>query len=203
MNQKQLEILEIAESLFAKNGFEGTSVRDIAQAAGINVAMINYYFESKTNLLELIVKRAAESYKMRPEEYNEEVDSFKRLDKMIEHYVNSKINNKDVYQLLFTEATIKKRIINSTVFKELRKHNIQLIKEVIDYGHARGDFRYYDPLLINSTMIGTLMNFRMNRSLYEELLILKPDEDFDDMQKELLRTHLKFTIKAILTHENK
>lgn len=108
MNQKQLEILEIAESLFAKNGFEGTSVRDIAQAAGINVAMINYYFESKTNLLELIVKRAAESYKMRPEEYNEEVDSFKRLDKMIEHYVNSKINNKDVYQLLFTEATIKK-----------------------------------------------------------------------------------------------
>ncbi|MEJ5055648.1 TetR/AcrR family transcriptional regulator [Sphingobacterium sp. MYb382] len=203
MNQKQLEILDIAETLFAKNGFEGTSVRDIAKLAGINVAMINYYFESKENLLELIVKRSAHAYKLVPEQYNTEEDSFKRLDKLIDHYIDSKFDNKDVYQLLFMEAKIKKRIINSTVFKELRKHNTQLIKEVIDYGYERGDFRYYDPILIHSTMIGTFMNFKMNRSLYEELLALSPDEDFDKIQKELLSKHLKFTIKAILTHEHK
>jgi len=73
----------------------------------------------------------------------------------------------------------------------------------IDYGYERGDFRYYDPILIHSTMIGTFMNFKMNRSLYEELLALSPDEDFDKIQKELLSKHLKFTIKAILTHEHK
>ena len=203
MNQKQLEILGIAETLFAKNGFDGTSVRDIAKEAGINVAMINYYFESKENLLELIVKRGADAYKLIPEVYNTEEDSFKRLDKFIDHYIDSKFDTKDVYHLLLTEAKIKKRLSSSAVFKELRSHNTQLIKEVIDYGHARGDFRYYDPILIHSTMIGTYMNFKMNRSLYEELFALSPEEDFDKIQREKLSTHLKFTIKAILTYEHK
>lgn len=201
LNQKQIEILEIATALFAKNGFEGTSVRDIAQAADINVAMINYYFESKENLLETIVKHNAESYKMNPSTYNDEIDSFKRLDKMIAHYIDSKYNNNHAYQILSNEATIKKRVINSTIFKELRKHNIQLIQEVIEYGQEKGDFNYYDPILIHSTMIGTFMNFRMNKSLYQEIFLPKENEDFDQTQKEMLYKHLKFTIKAILTHE--
>lgn len=44
-NEKQLHILNAAEDLFANKGFEGTSVRDIAQKAEVNVAMISYYFE--------------------------------------------------------------------------------------------------------------------------------------------------------------
>jgi AcrR family transcriptional regulator len=42
--EKQLAIITTAERLFSIKGFEGTSVRDIAQEAGINVAMISYYF---------------------------------------------------------------------------------------------------------------------------------------------------------------
>ncbi len=36
--------------LFAIKGYYGTSVRDIAKAAGVNVALINYHFKSKENL---------------------------------------------------------------------------------------------------------------------------------------------------------
>jgi len=43
-SEKQLEILHVAEKLFATSGFDGTSVRDIAHEAQVNVAMINYYF---------------------------------------------------------------------------------------------------------------------------------------------------------------
>jgi AcrR family transcriptional regulator len=48
-NTKQ-KILEVADSLFAKNGFEGTSVRDIATMADVNLAAINYHFKNKENL---------------------------------------------------------------------------------------------------------------------------------------------------------
>ncbi len=44
---KQIHILDIAEELIAKKGYEGTSVRDICSKANINVAMISYYFGSK------------------------------------------------------------------------------------------------------------------------------------------------------------
>ena len=45
------KILSIANELFARNGFDGVSIRDIAQAADVNVASINYHFKNKLNLL--------------------------------------------------------------------------------------------------------------------------------------------------------
>lgn len=44
------KIMEAARVLFADRGYEGTSVREIAKAAEVNVASVNYYFSSKENL---------------------------------------------------------------------------------------------------------------------------------------------------------
>jgi AcrR family transcriptional regulator len=53
-NAKQLQIIEVAERLFSQKGFAGTSVRDIAQEADVNVSMISYYFGSKEKLIEAL-----------------------------------------------------------------------------------------------------------------------------------------------------
>ena len=60
-NDKQVKIMETAEELFAEKGFSGTSVRDISEAADINVAMISYYFGSKEKMLESLFNYRAES----------------------------------------------------------------------------------------------------------------------------------------------
>ncbi|WP_408096949.1 TetR family transcriptional regulator [Peredibacter sp. HCB2-198] len=44
------KIMETARILFAHHGFEGTSVRDIARSADVNVASVNYHFSSKEKL---------------------------------------------------------------------------------------------------------------------------------------------------------
>lgn len=44
------KIAKTAHELFSKFGFSGTSIRDIAQASGVNIAAINYHFGSKSNL---------------------------------------------------------------------------------------------------------------------------------------------------------
>jgi len=44
------KILHAAHKLFADHGFDGASIREIATAADVNVASINYYFNSKENL---------------------------------------------------------------------------------------------------------------------------------------------------------
>lgn len=51
-------ILEAAGQLFAERGFEATTVRDICQAAGANVAAVNYYFGDKERLYVEAVVRA-------------------------------------------------------------------------------------------------------------------------------------------------
>ncbi|WP_175912810.1 TetR family transcriptional regulator, partial [Burkholderia sp. BCC1640] len=47
--QTRSEILAIALEQFSTRGFDAVSVRDIADAAGVNHAMIRYYFANKEN----------------------------------------------------------------------------------------------------------------------------------------------------------
>ncbi|MDF1564831.1 MAG: TetR family transcriptional regulator [Deltaproteobacteria bacterium] len=49
-------ILAAGKHLFARKGFAGTGVREIASRAGVNLAMINYYFGSKEGLLQAITE---------------------------------------------------------------------------------------------------------------------------------------------------
>ena len=53
-------LLDIAEQLFAERGFASTSVREITDAAGANLAAVNYHFQSKENLYaEVFLRRIA------------------------------------------------------------------------------------------------------------------------------------------------
>jgi AcrR family transcriptional regulator len=53
-------ILDVAERLFAEQGFAATSVRQITDAAGANLGAVNYHFHSKEDLYtEVFVRRAA------------------------------------------------------------------------------------------------------------------------------------------------
>ena len=47
ISDKRDYILDVAERLFAEQGFEAISIREISKAADINIAMVSYYFGSK------------------------------------------------------------------------------------------------------------------------------------------------------------
>ncbi len=53
-------IIGAAESLFARKGFAGTSLREITGVAGVNVAAIHYHFGSKEELLRAVLARIVE-----------------------------------------------------------------------------------------------------------------------------------------------
>jgi AcrR family transcriptional regulator len=52
-------ILEAAERLFAVKGYDGTSIRDVAAAAGVQIANISYHFGLKESLFERVIERRA------------------------------------------------------------------------------------------------------------------------------------------------
>jgi AcrR family transcriptional regulator len=51
------KLMDAAEQLFARRGFHGTSVRDITGAAGVDLALVNYHFGSKKQLLAAVIER--------------------------------------------------------------------------------------------------------------------------------------------------
>jgi AcrR family transcriptional regulator len=52
-------ILDAAEKLFGENGFDATSLRDITTEADVNLAAVNYHFQSKESLIEAVIMRTA------------------------------------------------------------------------------------------------------------------------------------------------
>lgn len=50
-------ILDAAERLFAEHGFAGTSLRMITSTAGVNLAAVNYHFQSKEILMRAVYAR--------------------------------------------------------------------------------------------------------------------------------------------------
>jgi AcrR family transcriptional regulator len=62
MNERldtKTRILDAAEKLFGKKGFDATSLRDITAEADVNLAAVNYHFQSKDTLIEATIMRAA------------------------------------------------------------------------------------------------------------------------------------------------
>lgn len=55
-------IKEAARKVFMEKGYAATRTRDIAEAAGINLALLNYYFRSKEKLFELVMQEKLSSF---------------------------------------------------------------------------------------------------------------------------------------------
>jgi AcrR family transcriptional regulator len=53
-------ILDAAEKLFGKNGFDATSLRDITAEADVNLAAVNYHFQTKDSLIDAVIARRVE-----------------------------------------------------------------------------------------------------------------------------------------------
>lgn len=79
-------ILNVARDLFIEKGYERTSIRDIAEASGANVAHIKYYYNSKANLFEIIFDEAFEVLVKR---VFATLNSDKPFFEMIEEWINT------------------------------------------------------------------------------------------------------------------
>lgn len=55
----RLAILDAAERCFGEGGFDGVSLRTITEVAGVDLALVNYHFGSKENLLREVIARRA------------------------------------------------------------------------------------------------------------------------------------------------
>ena len=202
--EKQIQILEVAETLFAEKGFDGTSIRDISKVAKINVAMISYYFGSKERLLQsLIVYRTTDIKTQLEHLLEEDLEPIEKVNKLIEIYINRINNNKGIYRILHFELSSKKREQNLQAFIEFRKGNLKYLESIIEEGQRKGFFRKDIIIpLITPTILGTFFHFHMNKTYFENLLNLTTETLYNNYIKTNLTKHIQQTIKALLIYEN-
>ncbi|PZX94768.1 TetR/AcrR family transcriptional regulator [Flavobacterium aquariorum] len=203
-NEKQIQILGVAEKLFAEKGFDGTSIRDIAKEAKINIAMVSYYFGSKEQLLEAIILNRVTDIKLQLDILTlEDLDPLQKIQKLIELYIDKINSNRCIYKIMHFEFSSSQRVINLQAFTDLKKGNLKSIESIIQDGQEKGIFRKDIVIpLLTTTILGTYFHFHLNRPFYENLLDLKTEEEYNTYIKTTLTMHIQQTIKALLTYES-
>lgn len=81
------KILDAAEKLFGLNGFEGTSLRDITAEAQVNLAAINYHFQSKDSLIDAVIRRRIEPVNRKRVELLKAAGSSPDVEQIIEAFL--------------------------------------------------------------------------------------------------------------------
>jgi AcrR family transcriptional regulator len=205
-NEKQVQIMETAETLFAEKGFNGTSVRDIAEKARVNLAMISYYFGSKDKLLEALFGYRGEHIKLKLESMVEDknMSSIEKMDTLIDHYIEKIMNQQCFSRIMMREQVVNHTGITGQLIFQMKKRNQELISRLIHQGQRKGEFKKnIDIPLLMATLIGTANMIVATQYYYREINNLQSmsEEEFQRYIKKKLSQHLKKLFKAILTNE--
>lgn len=179
-NKKEF-IKQTALNLFAKNGFEGTTVREIAKQAKVNLAMISYYFSSKEHLLEEIINEKLSEIKILNTEIINAKSTEDSLKNIIKLLLQKRIKNQDFFNLLHSELSIQQRVLTGDIYYKIKEHNDAIINEIIDRGIKENIFERNATIdIISIFILGPYINFVLNKKYYMEKLQLTTEEEFEN-----------------------
>ena len=203
LNEKQIQILETAEKLFSENGFDGTSVRQISKEAGINIAMVSYYFGSKEKLLETLLLYRMSDFKMQLESVISKNKTYiETLDDIISLIIKRVHRNRRTHKIASFEYSNNCRQINFDNYLKQKKENLKVIETFVKNGQEEGVFtKNVNINLLTPTILGTYFHFYYNKKYYQSLLNLDDDISIENYVHNELTHHIQNTIKALLTYD--
>lgn len=201
MDKKQ-QIIEAAIELFAQKGFEGTSIRDLAAKADVNVAMVNYYFGSKEKLFEALVEVKAASARGTLEELlnDKTLTSIEKIDRIIDSYVDRLFSHRKFHRLIHQELIMNQREALQDSITTLLLPNSLYVKSIISEGIENGQFKQVDVMLTMVSLMGTINQMLLSKKYCLKLLNKGDDYvPYDDPEfRQRVSVHLKGLMRAHL-----
>jgi AcrR family transcriptional regulator len=203
---KKKHILESAEKLFAVKGFEASTVRDIADEAGVNLAMISYYFGSKEKMMESLFQERMSNTKLKVQQLlsNEHISPFGKVEIMLEEYIKKVIENQSFYKILLCEQVMKKNPEIIKMLRTLKMEYATMFTELVKEGQKKKVFKkHVDVVLALNTMTGTVTQIIINKEYYFEFNNLESltEEESKTYLYNKLHDHLKNIFQTILGYE--
>lgn len=133
-------LFDTAMKLFAKNGFEATTMRAIAADAGVAPGASYYYFKSKESLIQAFYEKLHVDHEVGLAEFlAEEKDFAKRLHKVVRFKIELAEPNKDMARALYRVAANPESPLSpfSKESTELRLKSLAIFTQVVEESDGR------------------------------------------------------------------
>jgi len=199
-NSTEGRIKSAARVVFHKKGFAATRTRDIAEEAGINLALLNYYFRSKKKLFEQIMQETMHGFMHNMiHVFNDDATTFERKVELIAGKYIDMISQEPEIPLfimseLRTDASglleklpLEEMIINSAFLKQYQE------------GVAEGKITDSNPLHFLVNLMGMVIFPFIASPMLKKIGNLK-NEQFDQLMQDRKQL-IPIWVKAILKTE--
>jgi AcrR family transcriptional regulator len=170
-------ILDAASHLIAARGYTATTVRDIATAAGMNLAMIHYYFGNKEGLYRAIFEEKVFAVqRLLADAANSEGTCRERLERFVCAYARFLCRHSHFARIIQQEM-----INGGAMFKEIFRpqisRNYAMLRGIIEEGIRLGEFRNVDPQLAPISVVGMIAFFIIAQPVISAVAGIVPDAE--------------------------
>ncbi len=165
---RRLQIMEVAKELFARQGFEGTTTREIAHRAKVNEAIIFRHFPSKHDLYweviehECKIRGVSEALEARLNSGGSDYEIFAGI---AEDTLRRRAEDSSLTRLLLYSA-LEDHKLSYRFFQTRVASYYEVLSEYIRKRIAAGAFRAVDPLLAARAFVGMVVYHSLIQELY-------------------------------------
>ena len=186
-----------ARKVFHQKGFAGTRTRDIAEEAGINHAMLNYYFRSKEKLFEMVMMETmAQFFKGVNLMLNDESTSLnEKIDLIVSNYVDLLLKEPELPTFILNEVRPNPQaFVEQNPIKEALTHSV-LTRQYAE-AVARGEITEPNLMQAILNVIGLVIFPFIAKPILTSIINI-PEEQYKALMLQR-KTLIPQWIKAIL-----
>lgn len=166
----RIKILEAAIKLFAENGFNGTTTKQIAEEAGVNEALIFRYFSTKRELYGAIIERKIEEepgIEMPIENHRETKDDW-LIFRSVGMRMFECVENDPTFMRLLYFSALEGHELSDMFFDTYVEYVRMMLSDYIEQRVSEGAFKNINPLLAARGFIGMIVNYIVVQELFKE-----------------------------------
>jgi AcrR family transcriptional regulator len=128
------KIKRAANKLFTERGYDAVKTRDIAKEAGINLALLNYYFKSKENLYQEVIYDNFRQLiaSLMPIMSDESIDVMEVLEKISASYIDVFLANPDLPVFVLNSIRGNAPVVSKDMNGELIKVRTMFLKRLME-----------------------------------------------------------------------
>ena len=169
--KRRHEIYHKVVNIFLKNGFQETSMNEIAQAAGLGKSTLYDYFKTKDEILIYFFEDQLNDMTEEAQRIAlQNLSADKRLRQVMEAYIENLQTNKSLF-LKLTQETQRLKVESQKQIQKKRHAYQDLIRALIDEGIREGVFRK-----VNSLLAARLLISSMSSAVYDSRSTGTPQE---------------------------
>jgi TetR/AcrR family transcriptional regulator len=195
-SQTENRIMQAARSVFIRNGFDGTTMQQIADEAGMNKSLLHYYFRNKENLFEAVFAYAFRHFVPQIRDiFTSDLSLEKKIERIVSEYMDMLLQNEILPAFILHE--INRDPERLFLMMQETGLDVRIFLEGIQHELGKNGLRSMDPKHLMVNLIALCIFPVAARPLVQRILFSNDPDAYSRFLLERKQEVARFILQSI------